>query len=123
MSITDNSGGKFLSPLSPQVDELTTILTEELTETATELLNDAITLLNAVKTIQKTKRFGEDSKYLESDPSNKEQLSKELGDVFCIAERLIMLGLVDQQIILSQAMSKNARLDCWLRYCNIGKQP
>lgn len=122
MSITDVSGGRFLPPLSPQVDELTTILTEELTETAVELLNNVIAVLNTVKSIQKTKRFGEDARYLDSDPINKEQLSKELGDVFCITERLIALGLVDQQTILSQAKSKDSRLSAWLRYCEI-KQP
>lgn len=58
-------------------------------------------------------RFGPDSTRKKSTLTNREELEMELGDLFCIAERLISTGLISKEKIEEHSFKKHRKLNEW----------
>lgn len=103
----------FSSRLSKRDLKIAAYLSEELTETATELTQCLLVILSTIKTIQKTKQFGTNQ-----STESRDQLNNSLGDVFALVDRLIENNLADSERIIKRAHDKNVRLSAWLKRKN-----
>ena len=64
-----------------------------------------------VQAISKVNRFGIDA--MHNGATNRERLTEETGDLFCMIELLIEFGLIDRNEMILAAGKKREKLSKW----------
>lgn len=64
-----------------------------------------------VQAISKVNRFGIDA--IHNEASNRDRLTEETGDLFCMIELMIESGLIDRNKMLAAAQMKRKKLIRW----------
>ena len=64
-----------------------------------------------VQAISKVNRFGIDA--IHNGATNRERLTEETGDLFCMIELMVEVGLIDRNEMLAAAGMKRKKLTQW----------
>lgn len=91
--------------MNPQHDEILTILQEECAE--------------VIQAVSKCKRFGIDNIYSAGTGSQRENLTKEIGDLQCMIDLCALYGIVDTRDVIEAVKNKREKLKI---YSNIFKE-
>ena len=88
-----------------KIDELFTILQEECAE--------------VVQAVSKCRRFGIDNTYIKGTGSQRENLTKEIGDLQCMINLCIEHGIVEKSAVDLAILNKQSKLKI---YSNLYKE-
>lgn len=64
-----------------------------------------------IQAISKVFRFGIDESY--NGRTNKQRLEEETGDLVCMIEMMMQRGIIDQDVVYSNALKKRDKLEKW----------
>ncbi|WP_417790656.1 hypothetical protein [Terasakiella pusilla] len=111
--------GKFVSPGTPLTDsqrELLTIFMEECDE-VTELCAEAIKQASkASQSASKALRFGLDETQPGQPFDNAQRLGHEIGDLYRVAERMMVRGIVDESDVEEGFNNKEKKLAKFMQH-------
>jgi len=88
-----------------EIDELVTILQEECAE--------------VIQAVSKCRRFGIDNSYSKGTGSQRENLTKEIGDLQCMIDLCIERGIVEKSAVDLAILNKQSKLKI---YSNLYKE-
>jgi NTP pyrophosphatase (non-canonical NTP hydrolase) len=63
--------------------------------------------------ISKIFRFGMDAKHPNEDRDNKQRLTEEVGDLYCMIELMVESGMIDRNELLNASGTKRHKLIKW----------